>query len=53
MTDDERKAEQEHRPTCQWFALCPNEAVMRKPNPLFPEGVWCCQRCSDRADRMS
>lgn len=39
--------------TCQWFALCGNDAVMRKANPLFPHGVPCCQRCSDKADRLS
>lgn len=38
---------------CGWFALCPNVAVMIKENPLFPQGVPCCQRCSDKADRLS
>lgn len=38
---------------CAWFALCPNRAVLLKANPLYPEGVPCCQRCADKADRLS
>lgn len=35
--------------TCQWFALCTNEATLTVTHPVMGS-VPCCQRCCDKLD---
>lgn len=37
---------------CEWFALCPNDAVKLRRHPIY-HAVPTCQRCDDKAKRMS
>jgi hypothetical protein len=41
----------EEIPACQWFALCPNEAVTMRPHPILGE-VPICERCDERISAL-